>query len=201
MYGENLTQGNKAQARRGRRSGANRASRRFKQHSLSHAIRTSNKAAVRPCDAIQHLQQRFITSLVSIHERKARLDFCRSISQSESGVNRQVADCANSTGIATKQSKLVWLNLASYRQYQRLRDYCQRVASWFLCKMAKNRLTKKLSSPCGGLIDPSISPYCGLIVMAISPYCGLIKGCFDTFLSPYCGHLLVIPLYTALIGD
>lgn len=67
--------------------------------------------------------------------------------------------------------------------------------------MAKNKLVKKLSSPCGGLINLTISPYYGLIAMVISPCGGLIMGHFDTFLSPYYGHLLDIPLYTALIGS
>jgi hypothetical protein len=75
------------------------------------------------------------------------------------------------------------------------------LAAWLLCKVAESRLFKKLSSPCGGLIDPSISPYCGQIALLIYPCGGLIKGCFDTFLSPYCGHLLDIPLHTALIGE
>jgi hypothetical protein len=75
------------------------------------------------------------------------------------------------------------------------------LASRFICKVAENRFIKKLSSPCGGLIDPSISPYCGQIALLIYPCGGLIKGCFDTFLSPYCGHLLDIPLHTALIGE
>lgn len=196
MYGENHTQGNKAQARWWRRSGVNSASRRFKQSSLPNSIRTSNKVAVRHRYAIQHLQQRCSIGILATHERKAGLDFCRSISQSQSRINRKVASVANSTGATPKQSKLVWLNLVSSRQYQRARNYSQQLAAWFLCKMAESRLIKKLSSPCGGLIDPSISPYYGQIALLIYPCGGLIKRCFDTFLSPYCGHLLVIPLYT-----
>jgi hypothetical protein len=64
--------------------------------------------------------------------------------------------------------------------------------------MAQSKLIEKLSSPCGGLIDPSISPYYGYMAMVISPHYGLIKACFATFLSPSYGHLLDIPLYTAV---
>lgn len=67
--------------------------------------------------------------------------------------------------------------------------------------MAKNRLAKKLSSPCGGLIEAPISPCSGLVEIAISPCGGLIKGCFDIFLSPCGGHLLDIPLDIEFIGD
>lgn len=201
MYGKNLTQRDKAKARRRRWSRSNRAPLRLKQRSLYQPIRQGNKAALRRCYAIQHIQQRGIASIMALHERKARVDFCRPISQSKSGANRQIADCANSTGIIAKQSKLVWLNLACSRQHQRIRDFRARLASWFLCKMETCGLAKKLSSPCGGQIDPSIYPYCGQMAMAIYPCYGLIKGCFGTFLSPYCGHLLDIPLYTALIGN
>ena len=200
MYGTNFTQGNKTEARWRRRSGTNHASRRFKQYCLPISIKSSNKIALRPRHAIQHLQQRFFIGIMAVHERKAGLDFCRSISQSQSRVNKKVASGANSTGTTAKQSKLVWLNLVSARQHQRIRNNCKQLASWILCKMAESRFAKKLSSPCGGLINPSISPYYGQIAMAIYPCYGLINGCFDAFLSPCCGHLLDIPLYTTLIG-
>jgi hypothetical protein len=60
---------------------------------------------------------------------------------------------------------------------------------------------KKLSSPYIGYIDPLIYPYIGQMTMAIYPYIGLIRGVFSSFPYPYIGHLLDIPLYTALIGD
>ena len=201
MYGTNFTQENKTEARWRRRSDTNHASRRFKQYRLPISIKSSNKTALRPRYAIQHLQQRFFIGIMAVHERKAGLDFCRSISQSQNRVNKKVASGANSTRTTAKQSKLVWLNLVSARQHQRIRNNCKQLASWILCKMAESRFAKKLSSPCGGLINPSISPYYGQIAMAVYPCCGLIKGCFDAFLSSYCGHLLVLPLYTALIRD
>ena len=200
MYGKNFTQGNKTDARWRRRSDTNHASRRFKQYRLPFPIKSSNKAALRPSHAIQHLQQRFFIGIMAVHERKAGLDFCRSISQSKSRVSTKVASGANRSRIVAKQSKLVWPHLAITRPYQRIRNNCKQLASWILCKMAESRFAKKLSSPCGGLINPSISPYYGQIAMAIYPCCGLIKACFDAFLSPCCGHLLDIPLYTTLIG-
>lgn len=201
MYDKNFTQGNKTQARWRRWSSFNHASRCFKQRCLPISIKSSNKAALRPRHAIQHLQQRCSIGIMALHERKAGLDFCRSVGQSQSRINKKVASGANSTGTNAKQSKLVWLNLVSSRRYQRAGNYFKQLASWFLCKVAKSTLIKKLFSPCGGLIEPSISLYYGQIAMVIYPCYGLIKGCFDTFLSPYCGHLLDIPLYTALMGD
>lgn len=198
MYGQDTLKGNKTQARWRRRSGINHASRCLKQCCLPLFIKQSNKTSVRPHNAIQHLQQRCFIGLMALHERKAGVDFCRSVSESKGGVNREVASGANRTGIVAKQSKLVWLNLVGSRQSKGIGNYFEQLASWCLCKVAENRLIKKLSSPCGGLIDPSISPYCGQIAMGISPYCGLIKACFATLLSPPHGHLLDIPLYTAV---
>ena len=196
MYGKPHTKGNQTQARRWQWGHFSYASRRFKQSSLPFPISASDKASLRHYYAIQHLQQRGFAGFIPVYERKARVDFCRSVSQSKSRVNRKILNRANRTRIATKQGKLVWINLAITRQHQRVGDYCKQLASWFLCKVENNSFAKKLSSPCGGLIDPSISPYYGQITMAIYPCYGLIKGCFDTFLSPYCGHLLDIPLYT-----
>lgn len=210
MYGKNPTQGNKAQARWRRWSCANHASRCFKQHSLSNTIRTSNKAAVRHCNAIQHLQQRSLASLVAVHERKAGLVIFRFTSKSEGGVIRARIDSANSTGATTKQSKLVRPHMVSTRQDQRLRGERDSLASWDLCEMATDNTTiktqspskhKKLSSPYIGHIDHLIYPYIGQMTMAIYPYIGLIRGVFNGFPYPYIGHLLDIPLYTALIGD
>ena len=200
MYGKNFTQGNKNQARWRRWSGTNHASRRFKQYRLPISIKSSYKTALRHRHAIQHLQQRFFIGIMAVYERKAGLDFCRSISQSKSRVNTKVASGANRSRIVAKQSKLVWPHLAITRPYQRIGNNCKQLASWILCKMAESRVIKKLPSPCGGLIDPSISPHYGQIALLIYPCYGLIKGCFDAFLSPYCGHLLDIPLYTTLIG-
>lgn len=210
MYGKDLTQRNKTQARRWRRSRSNCASLRFKQRGLHHTIRASNKAAVRHCYAIQHLQQRGITSFMALHERKARVDIFRLASKSEGGVIGARIDSANSTGATTKQGKLVWPYMASIRQNQWLRDKCYSLASWSLCEVAADNNTsktqstskhKKLSSPYIGHIDPLIYPYIGQMAMAIYPYIGLIKGVFHGLPYPYIGHLLDIPLYTAMIGD
>lgn len=210
MYGKNLTQGNKTKAGWRRWSGVNRASRCFKQHSLPHAIRPSNKAAVRHCNAIQHLQQRGITSFMATHERKARVDFIGRTSKSEGGIIGARANSPNRSGAATKQSQLVRPHMVSAGQNKRLRDKCYSLAAWDLCKMATHNTTtktqstrkhKKLSSPYIGHIDPFIYPYIGQITMAIYPYIGLIRGVFSAFPYPYIGHLLDIPLYTALIGD
>lgn len=210
MYGKNLTQRNKTQARWRRWSCINRASLRFKQRGLSHTIRQGNKTALRHCYAIQHLQQRSITSFMALHERKARVDIFRRASQSEGGIVRARINSTNSTRATTKQSELVRYYMAGTRQHQRLRDKCCSLAAWDLCKVAADNTTiktqspfkyKKLSSPYIGHIDPLIYPYIGQMTMAIYPYIGLIRGVFNAFPYPYIGHLLDIPLYTALIGD
>lgn len=202
MYGQTLNQRNQTEARRKQRSNSSNAARRFKQRSLYQPIRSSNKIALRRRHAIQHPQQWSFAGLMAIHEREARMDFCRPISQSESGVIGARFDCSDSSRPAPKQSKLVWSDLVRSRQYQWLGDKCGSLASWCLCKMAaKKAYIKKSLSPCGGQIDPSIYPYCGQMVQAIYPWCGSIRGYFDTFLYPPHGHLLVIPLYIAFIGD
>ena len=210
MYGENLTQGNKAQTRWRWRSGINRASRCFKQLRLPNAIRESNKASVRHRYAIQHLQQRCFISLLALHERKARVDIFRLTSKSKDGVIGARIDSANSTRSITKQSKLVWDHMVSTRQDSGLRDKRSTLASGDLCKVATHNITakkkspilyKNLSCPYIGYIDPLIYPYIGQMAIAIYPYIGLIKGVFDAFPYPYIGHLLDIPLHTALIGD
>ena len=210
MYAQNLTQGNQIQARWGRWSCINRTSRRFKQRSLPHTIRTSNKAAVRHCNAIQHVQQRGIVVLMATHEPKAWLDFFRFTSESKDGVVRARTDSSNSTGTTTKQSKLVWAHMVSTRQDSGLRNKRSALASWDLCKVATHfsepqtqspNLYKNLSCPYTGYIDPLIYPYIGQMAIAIYPYIGLIRGVLDAFPYPYIGHLLDIPLYTALIGE
>lgn len=142
MYGKNLTQRNQTQARRWGWSRSNYASRRFKQPSLSLTISASDKTSLRPSNAIQHLQQWSAACFIPIYERKARVDVCRPTSQSKSGVDREIINRANSTGIIAKQSKLVWLNLVGSRQHQRVRGYRKQLASWFLCKVAKNSLVR-----------------------------------------------------------
>ncbi|OIQ92419.1 hypothetical protein GALL_256400 [mine drainage metagenome] len=210
MYGKNLTQGNKTKAGWRRWSRANSASRRFKQRSLPHTIRSSNKTPIRHRYAIQHVQQRSITSLMATHERKAWVVIFRLTSKSKGGVIGARIDCANSPRASTKQSKLVWPHMVSVRQNKRLRGECYSLASWDLCKMETCNTTtktqsprkhKKLSSPYIGQIDHFIYPYLGQMTMAIYPYIGLIGGVFHGFPYPYIGHLLDIPLYTALIGD
>jgi hypothetical protein len=209
MYGENLTQGNKAQARWRRWSCADSAARRLKQRCLPNAIRKSNKAAIRHCNAIQHLQQRGIVSFMAVHERKAWLDIFRFTSKSESGITGARIDSANRTRATTKQSKLVWSHMVSARQNQRLRNKCYSLASWNLCEMAADNTTtktqstskhKNLSCPYIGHIDPLIYPYIGQMTIAIYPYIGLIRGVFQGFPYPYIGHLLDIPLYTWFVS-
>lgn len=210
MYGKNLTQGNQTKARWRRWSCTNRASLRFKQRGLSHTIRQGNKTALRHCYAIQHLQQRSITSFMALHERKARVDIFRFASKSKSGIIGARINSANSARAIAKQGKLVRSHMVSVRQNQRLGGECCSLAAWDLCKMAADNTTiktqspfkyKKLSSPYIGHIDPLIYPYIGQMTMAIYPYIGLIRGVFNAFPYPYIGHLLDIPLYTALIGD
>ena len=209
MYGQNLTEGNKTQARWRRWSCANRASRRFKQLSLPNAIRTSNKAAVRHRYAIQHLQQRGIVGLMAIYERETWLDIFRFTSKSKEGVVGARINSANCARAITKQSKLVWHHMVSTRRDSRLRYKRSSLASWNLCKVATNKIAtktqssiinKKLSSPYIGYIDPFIYPYTGQMTTAIYPYIRLIRVVFHSFPYPYIGHLLDIPLYTALIG-
>ena len=210
MYGENLTQRNKTQARRWRRSGINCAPRRFKQSSLYFTIWPSNKVAVRHRNAIQHLQQRCSIGFMALHERKARLDFFRLISKSENGIIGASVDSANSSGSTAKQSELVWPHVVSARQDSRAGSKRCSMASWNIYKVATKDCHdqtqsafkyKKLSCPYIGYIDPLIYPYIGQMAMAIYPYIGLIRGVFHGFPYPYIGHLLVLPLYTALIGD
>lgn len=194
MYGKTLTQANQTEARWSWWCCFNRASRRFKQCRLYQPIPKSNKTSLRRCYAIQHIQQRSFISFMATHERKARVDFCRSAGQSQVRVNRKVSADANCPRLTPKQSKLVWLNLVIARQYYWLRDNCKSVASWSISKME----IKKCSSPCGGLTKPSISPCGGLIDVSISPCGGLIRGVFSTFLYPCGGHLLDIPLYRSV---
>ena len=210
MYGKNFTQGNKAQARRWRRSGINSSSRRFKQYSLPNTIRTSNKTAVRHRYAIQHLQQRRSIGFMALHERKAWVDILRFTSKSENRITGARIDSANSTGATTKQSELVRPHMVSTRQNSRAGSKRFSLASWNICKVAitnnsgetqSSSKYEKLSCPYIGYIDPPIYPYIGQMAIAIYPYIGLIRGLFQGFPYPYIGHLLDIPLYTALIGD
>lgn len=201
MYGENFTQRDKTQAGWCWWSGFNRTTRRFKQRSLYQAIKQGGKIAVRRCYAIQLSKQRGAVSIISTYARKTRVDFCRPVSKSQGRIDGKEISRSNGARAFTEQSKLVWPNMVGARQYQRVRNYCKRMAPWCLSSLAKNNPIKKLSSPCGGLIDPSISPYYGLTTIAVSPCGGLIKGCFDTFLSPCGGLLLDIPLNIEFDGD
>jgi hypothetical protein len=194
MYGQALTQADQTEAGWSWWRGINSASCCFKQQCLYQLITPSNKASLRRCYAIQHIQQRSFVGLMATHEGKTGLDFCRSISQSKGRTNRKVSAYANSSRLTSKQSKLVWFNLVITRQYYWLRNICKSVASWSLSKME----IKKRSSPCGGHIDPSISPCYGQMTMAISPCGGSIRGVFSTFLYPCGGHLLDIPLYRSV---
>lgn len=224
MYGKDLNQGHKEKARRGERSHFGSPSHRFKQSSLYFAIRQCNKTALRHRYAIQHLQQRLFIVVLEVHEREKRLDFFGCFNQSKSAITGQAIDSSDSTGTKTKQSELVWHNLVLFGQYQWLRDKCQPVASWCLCQMAtirsgeqkkatttrdkrkalqkaqaskrpiKTQLSvHRISRPCFISVHRIRDMLCLSVHRIYVSY-------FSSFPYPYIGHLLDIPLHTALIG-
>lgn len=195
MYGETFCKRDKAKAGRCKWSDFSNSPCCIELPSLSQPFRQSDKTSLRYCYAIQHSQQRDLLSIVSTHEREKGMDVCGSASQSKSRADYERIPGSNSSRIVAQQSKLVRHYMVGSGQYQRLGDSIARLAKRCIYALAKSVTRKKLSSPCGGLIEPPISPCGGQLNHAISPWRGLIRGCLDTFLSPYCGHLLVIPLY------
>ena len=222
MYGKNFTQGNKAQARRWRRSGINSSSRRFKQYSLPNTIRTSNKTAVRHRYAIQHLQQRRSIGFMALHERKAELDFFRATQQSQKRANKSRPDSRNGERQKTKYGKLVWAYLVSFRPFKWVGSKCYLLASWSLRKMdsttnskgkeeaassiikrevLRSVKTEKITLSVRRMYRPifiSVLRINSIVSISVRRIYLSIYLCFP---YPYYGHLLVLPLYTALFGE
>lgn len=223
MYGKDLLEGSEAQTGWRWRGGVNRASRSFKQPCLPFSVWHCNKAVVRHCNAIQHLQQRGIACFMALYERKARLEFFRYISKGEISTYRQNVNSSNCSRAASKQSKLVRLNVVGYRQYFRVGNRCESLASWRLCKVeayrARAKATASTSNNEGKALRKAekgkgalktqlsvhrISEACFISVqrirgiLCLSVY-RIYVSYFPSFPYPYIEHLLDIPLYTAFV--
>lgn len=200
MNGKTFCKDNQAKTRWGKWCLSIGATLRFEQPGLYHPTPKGRKAAVRPCNAIQPTQQRRIAGLMALHEREARLDFCRPTQQGKSRADRTLPDSRDRKGPQAKQGKLVRPDMAGARQHHRVGNIRASMAAWQLCKMGTASTKNAVLSPPHGQPNRPIRPPHGLETLATSPPHGLIRGVFGHFSSPPHGHLLEIPSLPVFSG-
>lgn len=112
---------------------------RFKQPGIYDPFRQGCETALGHCHAIQHPQQRSATGILALHEREARLDLSRRFGQVQGGVVGTRLDCANRTGTATQQGKLVWPHLVGAGYSRRAGNTYSIVAEGRICPLEAKR--------------------------------------------------------------
>lgn len=115
---------------------------RIKQPCVLVAIWHGGETALGYCHAIQHAQQRGLTRLLALYERKERVDIFGCFTQGQDGLDRARHYCSDGSGAIAQQSKLVRTHLAGSGQSRRAGNIYSGVAKGCLCTLEAKRRCK-----------------------------------------------------------
>lgn len=200
MNEKTLTLSRQGQARWRRRGRYGASSLRPGQPSIHLTSGKFRPAAVGCCDAIQHPKQRSVAGIVQVHEREARLDISRHVSQIDSGTIGQRPAVQNGARQAPQPRKLVRHNVGGAGSNQRAGNHGFRFSAWSISPLVatrKKRVVLYENRINSRLID-TVSVLGAIPIDTVSV---LIRGFFGHSPSTVSVHLLVMPLHTMFCTD